>query len=163
MAISSASTSGAPAPTDTSTAAAQGEQGGGDAPMTTYTDPAGQFRFQYPQTWGKTTQPGESIRLTGADEFISVTIAPNPLATASPGYKGGALKPYKVAGTDGAMVAYTWQLPKSAVSGKPVPSSGNRYYIPGPGGKIAIFTYSSPTRTYDPAGTDDFANTFTWR
>lgn len=176
MAISSASTSGAPAPTDTSTAAAQGEQGGGDAPMTTYTDPAGQFRFQYPQTWGKTTQPGESIRLTGADEFISVTIAPNPLppldfgkldapglATASPGYKGGALKPYKVAGTDGAMVAYTWQLPKSAVSGKPVPSSGNRYYIPGPGGKIAIFTYSSPTRTYDPAGADDFANTFTWR
>jgi len=43
-----------------------------------------------------------------------------------------------------------------------VPSSGNRYYIPGPGGKIAIFTYSSPTRTYDPAGADDFANAFTW-
>ncbi len=173
-AIGSASNSGAPAPTNTS-AAAQGEQGGGDAPTTTYSDPVSKFRFQYPQAWGKTTQPGEAIRFTGADEFISVTVttttqAPIAFAQAdaaaltasSPGFKGAGVKSYTVAGTNGAMVAYTWQLPKSAVSGKPVPSSGNRYYIPGPGGKIAIYTYSSPTRTYDPAGADDFANTFKW-
>ncbi|MHB8644301.1 MAG: hypothetical protein ACYDAR_00770 [Thermomicrobiales bacterium] len=168
-----ATTANAPANTS---AAAQGEQGGGDAPTTTYTDPAGQFHFLYPQTWGKTTQAGESIRFTGADEFISVTVTTttqSPVAFAqadaaaltasSPGFKGAAVKAYKVAGTNGAMVAYTWELPKSAVTGKPVPSSGNRYYIPGPGGKVAIFTYSSPTRTYDPAGADDFANTFKWR
>ncbi|GEM_PF-610701 len=174
-----ATAAGAPTPANaaasTSAPVVQGEQGGGDAPTTTYSDPAGQFRFQYPQTWGKTTQPGEAIRFTGADEFISVTVttttqAPVAFAQAdaaaltasSPGFKGAAVKTYKVAGTNGAMVAYTWELPKSAVTGKPVPSSGNRYYIPGPGGKIAIFTYSSPTRTYDPAGADDFANTFKW-
>jgi len=174
-AIGSASNSGAPAPTNTSAAVAQGEQGGGDAPTTTYSDPVSKFRFQYPQAWGKTTQPGEAIRFTGADEFISVTVTTttqSPVAFAqadaaaltasSPGFKGAGVKTYTVAGTNGAMVAYTWELPKSAVSGKSVPSSGNRYYIPGPGGKIAIYTYSSPTRTYDPAGADDFANTFKW-
>ena len=30
------------------------------------------------------------------------------------------------------------------------------------GGRLAVFTYSSPTQAYDPAGADDFANTFKW-
>ena len=151
------------------------ETGGGDEPTATYTDPGGLFRFSYPRSWGQTTQPGEAIRLAGRDEFISVRIvdgAPAPLefgkddagvlAASSPGYQGKPLKAYTVAGQGGAMVAYNWQLPTSAVTGKPVPSSANRYYIPGPGGKLAVLTYSSPTQVYDPAGADDFANTFKW-
>ncbi len=156
-------------------AALGGEGGGGDAPTTTYTDPGGAFSFTYPSGWGTATQPGEAIRLTGRDEFISVQLvasAPAPLdygksdasalAAANPGFRGTPLKASKVAGQHGAMVAYTWQAPASAVTGKPVPSSANRYYIPGPGGKLAVFTYSSPTGTYDPAGADDFANAFAW-
>jgi hypothetical protein len=152
-----------------------GESGGSDEPTTTYTDPGGAFSFPYPRSWGQATQPGEAIRVTGRDEFIGISIVASapapldygtsdagPLAAASPGYQVQTLKVYKVAGQSGAMVAYTWQSPASAVTGKPVASSARRYYIPGPGGKLAVFTYSSPTRTYDPAGADDFANAFKW-
>jgi len=151
------------------------EGGGGDEPTVTSTAPDGTFSFQHPQSWEQTTQPGERIRYTGRDEFISITLvataqAPldyaradaGALASAFPGFQGTPLKAYTVAGQHGAMVAYTWQAPASAVTGKPVPSSARRYYIPGPGGTLAVYTYSSPTQTYDPAGADDFANAFKW-
>jgi len=170
-----------PAPTPTVAVAgtvapaAGGEGGGGDEPNISYAAPTGEFHFQHPQSWGQTTQPGESIRSTGRDEFISVTIVTTTqtpldyakadagaLTAASPGYQGKAPVARKIAGHDSATVAYTWQAGPSPVTGKMVPSSADRYYIPGPGGKLAVFTYSSPTATYDPAGADDFANTFVW-
>jgi len=177
-----ASTSAAPpAPTTpvavaaTVAPAAGGEGGGGDEPNIPYVAPAGAFHFPHPQSWGQATQPGESIRYTGRDEFISVTIVTTALApldyaradagaltAASPGYQGQAPVAQQVAGWAGALVAYTWQAGPSPVTGKMVPSSANRYYIPGPGGRLAVFTYSSPTGTYDPAGADDFANAFAW-
>ena len=150
--------------------------GSGDEPTVAYTDPTGLFSFQYPGSWGKTTQPGETIRFTGRDEFISLTITNTTqspldfakadlasLSKASPNFKSaGGPQAYKVAGQNGAMIAYTWQAGPSPVTGKLVASSANRYYIPGPGGKLAIYTYSSPTNNYDPAGADDFANAFKW-
>jgi len=155
--------------------AAAGEAGGGDAPNVGYVAPGSAFSFQHPQGWGQTTQSGESIRFTGRDEFISVSIVTTALApldyaradagaltAASPGYQGQAPVAQQVAGQNGAMVAYTWQAGPSPVTGKAVPSSANRYYIPGPGGKLAVFTYSAPTGAYDPAGADDFANAFKW-
>lgn len=155
---------------------AGGEAAGGDEPTVVFRDPSGQFTFEHPRSWGQTTQPGETARFTGRDEFIAVRVVStsatplefgrtdaSALATASPGYKvTGALKAYKVAGKDGAMVAYTWQAGPSPVTGKLVPSSANRYYIPGPAGKLAVFTYSCPSQSYDPAGADDFANAFRW-
>lgn len=155
--------------------AAGGEAGGGDEPLKAYVDPAGQFSFQYPQSWGNTTQAGETIRFTGRDEFISLVITTTSLSpldfgkldipaltAASQAYKGDALKTYPVAGTNGAMVSYTWQAGPSPVTGKMIVSSARRYYIPGTGGKLAVFTYSSPTNTYDPFGADDFANGYKW-
>lgn len=158
-------------------AAAGGSEiaGTGDEPVLTYTNPNGQFSFQHAQSWGNTTKPPETIRFTGRDEFISISITSTNLSpvdfgkadaaaltAASPGFKGNALKTYPVVGTNGAMVSYTWQAGPSPVTGKMVPSSARRYYIPGAGGKMAVFTYSSPTNTYDPAGADDFANAFKW-
>lgn len=155
--------------------AAVSEAGGGDEPTVAYIDAAQHFRFDYPRSWGKTTQTGEAIRLTGRDEFISVAVVSSTqapldyakadapqLSAASAGYKSAGPKAYKVAGASGAMVAYTWEAGPSPVTGKQVPSSANRYYIPGPAGKLAVFTYSTPTSNYDPAGADDFANAFKW-
>lgn len=155
--------------------AAGGEAAGGDEPVRTYVDPTGQFSFQHAQSWGNTTKPGETIRFTGRDEFISIaitttTLSPlefakadaSALTAASPNFKGEAIKAYKVAGTTGAMESYTWQAGPSPVTGKMIASSARRYYIPGTGGKLAVFTYSSPTNTYDPFGADDFANSFKW-
>jgi hypothetical protein len=151
-----------------------GEEGG-DEPTVAFIDPAGQFSFERPQSWGRTTRDGETVRFTGRDEFISVAIvktAASPieygrgdaaaLAAASPGFKGGALTRVRISGRDVATVAYSWEAGPSPVTGKTVPSSANRYYIPGPAERLAVFTYSSPTRGYDPAGAVDFARTFTW-
>lgn len=153
----------------------KGEAQGGDEPTIVFKDPSGLFSMEHPQSWGQSSQPGETIRFTGRDEFISVTLVNTPAApldfgrtdsatlpTASPGYRAGKLIPFKVAGKDGAKTTYTWQAGPSPVTGKLVPSSVDRYYIPGQPGKLAIFTYSCPTRSYDPAGADDFANAFRW-
>lgn len=163
------------APPPAASDAPGGETGGGDEPTVRYSDPAGTYHFQHPQSWGQTTQPGDGVRFTGRDEFISVTIVTTALgpldyakadagalATASPGFQGKAPVAYNVAGQTGAVVAYTWQAGPSSVTGKAVPSAAKRYYIPGPGGKGAVFTYSSPTQSYDPAGADDFATAFAW-
>ncbi len=169
-----APTTGAVAPT-AAAAAGGGEAAGGDEPTVRFAAPTGDYHFQHPQSWGQTTRPGEGVRFTGRDEFISITIVATALApldyaksdagaltTASPGFQGQAPVAAKVAGTTGAVVAYTWQAGPSAVTGKAVPSAAKRYYIPGPGGKLAVFTYSAPTGAYDPAGADDFANAFAW-
>ena len=152
-----------------------GEAGAGDEPTVRYNAPDGAYHFLYPRSWGRTTRPGEDVRFTGRDEFISVTViatALGPLdyaradagalATASPGFQGQAPTAYTAAGRAEAVVAYTWQAGPSPVTGKAVPSAAKRYYIAGPGGKLAVFTYSGPTQTYDPAGADDFANAFAW-
>ncbi len=154
---------------------AVGEAVNGDEPTVTYSDATNHFRLDHPRSWGTSSPAGEVVRFTGRDEFISVAIvsttqAPLEYATAdvpqltaaSPGYKSAGPKTYTVAGASGAMVAYTWQAGPSPVTGKQVPSSANRYYIPGPAGKLAVFTYSSPTPNYDPAGADDFANAYRW-
>jgi hypothetical protein len=162
---------GQTAPTD----AEPGGEEGDDEPTVAFVDPGGQFSFQRPQSWGQTTQPGEVVRYSGRDEFLSLIVVTTPaapleygrtdaegLAAKTPGYKGGALKSIRLNGRDAASLPYTWEAGPSQVTGKLVPSSANRYYIPGNGGQLAVFTYSGPTRVYDPAGADDFAKTFKW-
>jgi hypothetical protein len=84
------------------------------------------------------------------------------LSAASPGYKSAGPKAFQVAGARGALLEYTWQAGPSAVTGKPVPSSANRYYIPGRGEKLAVFTYASAVNTFDREDSEDFANAFQW-
>jgi hypothetical protein len=147
----------------------------GDEPMLTYVDPNNQFRFLHPASWARSTPAGEAIRVTGRDQFMSVVVASTtqgPLefamaeaprvSAASPGYKSAGPRAFQVAGARGALLSYTWQAGPSSVTGKPVPSSANRYYIPGPGGKLAVFTYTSAVNTFDGEDSDDFANTFMW-
>jgi hypothetical protein len=146
-----------------------------DEPMLTYIDPNNQFRFLHPASWARSTPAGEAVRVTGRDQFMSVAListaqAPlefaaaetQQLSASSPGYASSGPKAFVVAGARGALLAYTWQAGPSAVTGKPVPSSANRYYIPGPGGKLAVFTYASAANTFDREDSDDFANTFQW-
>jgi hypothetical protein len=116
------------------------------------------------------------VRYTGRDEFISVTVVTTtlsaqsfatadqaPLAAASPGFQGRPLASVRLNAADSVMAAYTWNAGPSPVTGKLVPSSANRLYIPGPNGTLAVYTYSAPSQVYDPAGAADFANAFRWR
>lgn len=163
------------APITGGTTTTSADTGTGDEPTIVYTDPNGQFSFSHPRSWTNTTQSGETVRFTGRDEYISVTIVTTAVApldyanqdaptlkNASPGFQGQAPQTIQIAQVNGATIAYLWTAGPSAVTGKLVPSAANRYYLPGPNGKLAIYTYSSPTTTYDPAGAFDFANTFAW-
>jgi hypothetical protein len=71
-------------------------------------------------------------------------------------------KTLTVAGKRGAVLEYTWQAGPSPVTGKPVPSTAKRFYIPGPSQKLAVFTYASAAGTFDREDAADFANTFVW-
>jgi len=150
--------------------------GTGDEPNVVYTAPGGAFHFSHPQSWTQTTPAGETIRFTGRDEFISVTVVSTTLSPAdyatqdnaalvkaSPGFAGKAPVTVKINAGASAIVAYQWNAGPSAVTGKLVPSSANRLYIPGPNGTLAVYTYSAPNQTYDPAGAVDFVNTFGWQ
>jgi hypothetical protein len=147
----------------------------GDEPMQAYVDPNNQFRFIHPAGWARSAPAGEAIRVTGRDQYLSVAVisttqAPlefaeedsRRVATASPAYASAGPKAFQVAGARGALLQYTFQAGPSPVTGKPVSSSVNRYYIPGPGGKLAVFTYASAVNTFDGEDADDFANAFQW-
>jgi hypothetical protein len=153
-------------------ARAQVEGEGGEEATFRFVDPASRFSFEYPQSWGNSTQPGEDIRFTGADEFISVTIVDTALgplefgdsddvalAATLDSYQSRPLRTYN---TSTVVREYSWQAGPSPVTGKMVPSMAKRFYLLGPDGKLAIFTYSSPVRAYDPEGADDFATAFRW-
>jgi hypothetical protein len=99
---------------------------------------------------------------TGQPPLDFATTDVQQLAAATPGYTASQPKTSRVAGAPGAIVQYKFEAPPSAVTGKPVPSQAHRYYIPGPGGKLAVFTYASAANTFDREDADDFANTFEW-
>ncbi len=156
-------------------AAAEPRGEGGEEATAIFVDPRGRFSIEHPQTWGASTQPREDVRFVGRDEFISVTIVntalspmdyangdASALSTANTGYQGQPARSFPMRGATGAVVAYVWQAGPSVVTGKMVPSSAKRYYLPGPGGKLAVLTLSSPVQLYDPEGADDLANTFKW-
>jgi hypothetical protein len=147
-----------------------------DEPMLSYVDQTHQFRFIHPAAWARSNPAGEAIRVSGRDQFMSVAVVSTPngplefaatdaqqLAASTPGFSaGGHPKSFAVAGTRGALLDYIWQAGPSPVTGKPVPSTAKRYYIPGPAQKLAVFTYTGATSTFDREDADDFANTFVW-
>jgi hypothetical protein len=152
---------------------AQGE--GGEEPTVVFVDPTGRFSVEHPSSWATSTPPREDVRFTGRDEFISVTIVNTALSAmdfastdtaalsaATTGYQSQPARGFQMRGATGAVVAFGWEAGPSPVTGKVVPSSAKRYYLPGPGGKLAILTVSSPVQLYDPEGADDLANTFKW-
>jgi hypothetical protein len=147
----------------------------GDEPMQAHVDATNQFRFIHPASWAKSTPSGEAVRVSGRDQFMSVAVVSTgqpvldfaatdaqQLATASQGYSSTGPKSSKVAGAPGALVQYRFEGPPSPVTGKPVPSQAYRYYIPGPSGKVAVFTYASAVNTFDREDAEDFANAFQW-
>jgi hypothetical protein len=171
-----AANSGDAPPANGTGTSAEAPSGGGDEPNVVYQASSGAFHFSHPQSWTQTTQPGETIRFTGRDEFISVTLVHTSLSpadyaakdqaalvAASPNFQGKAPVAVHVKAGDGVMVAYAWTAGPSPVTGKTVPSAANRTYIAGPNGALAVYTYSAPMQVYDPYGAADFVNLFSWQ
>ena len=58
-----------------------------------------------------------------------------------------------------AVMSYTWETPRSAVTGKPVAEQADRYYIDLGDGRLAVLTGSAPKANFDREQVRDIALT----
>lgn len=147
----------------------KGGEGGGETGLAIFADTANRISIGYPSAWRKTSD--QPLTFTGQDEFIAVEVRPratDPLAAAkadqsavqanSPGFALVSL----AASTEvknASVMSYTWELPKSSVTGKPVPERADRYYIDLGDGRMAVVTGSYPKATFDREQVRDIALT----
>lgn len=117
------------------------------------TNPA--FTIQYVEGWQVSQQPdGVVIRDKDSSETVSI-VAPQadvpgyvastdlPILQAQLGFKLGKQDTVKVGGTSYVHLVYHMPAPPDPVTGKQVPSTVDRYYVPGPNG-LAIVSLSTP-------------------
>jgi hypothetical protein len=117
------------------------------------TNPA--FSIQYVEGWQVSQQPdGVVIRDKDSSETVSiaapetdvkgyVTSTDLPALQAQSGFKLVSRDIVKVGGSNDIHLVYHLPAPPDPVTGKQVPSTVDRYYIPGPGG-LAIVSLSTP-------------------
>jgi hypothetical protein len=117
------------------------------------TNPA--FSIQYVEGWQVSQQPdGVVIRDKDSSETVSI-VAPQadvpgyvastdlPVLQAQSGFKLVKQDTVKVGGTSYVHLVYHVPAPPDPVTGKQVPSTVDRYYVPGPNG-LAVVSLSTP-------------------
>ena len=113
------------------------------------------FSIQYVEGWQVTTQPdgvlihdkdsSETVKLVNlpTDMAAYITSTDLPSLQSQAGYKLIKQDAIKVGGATYQHLAYHVLSPADAVTGKQVPLTVDRYYVPGPS-KLAIVSLSSP-------------------
>ncbi len=147
----------------------EGGENGGETPLVAFQDPAGKITVSYPSTWQKTSD--QPLTFTGQDEFLSIEIRPGggdlvaaakadqaAVESVAPGLKLSGIVASKEV-KDSAVMSYTWENPRSAVTGKPVAERADRYYIDLGDGRIAVLTGSAPKANFDREQIRDIALT----
>lgn len=147
----------------------EGGENGGETPLVAFQDPAGKVAVSYPSTWQKTSD--QPLTFTGQDEFLSIEIRQaggDPVAAAkadqaavesvAPGFKLTGIVASKEV-KNSAVMSYTWETPRSAVTGKPVAEQADRYYIDLGDGRLAVLTGSAPKANFDREQVRDIALT----
>jgi hypothetical protein len=145
------------------TASAPEPSGGtttGDVPdnavFLTYHGPGPAFSIQYVEGWQVTPQPDGGVEIRDKDSSETVAIQPTPAdlgrwiaATdlpnlrTQPGFSLVKQDRVKVGPATYDHVAYHVTSPPDPVTGKSVPLSVDRYYVPGPAG-LAVVSLSTP-------------------
>jgi hypothetical protein len=132
---------------------------GGDIPdnavFLTYHSAAGGFSIQYVEGWQVSTQPdgvvikdkdsSETVVLVAASSDVAGYVSATDLPTleAQAGFKLIKQDSVKVGSKTYVHLAYHLPAPPDPVTGKRVPATVDRYYVPGPGG-LAIISLSTP-------------------
>lgn len=131
----------------------------GDVPdnavFLTYVGGRPAFSIQYVEGWQVNEQPdGILIRDKDSSETVAI-VAPQadvpgfvastdlPALQAQSGFKLGEQNTAKVGGTSYVHLVYHVPAPPDPVTGKQVPSTVDRYYVPGPNG-LAVVSLSTP-------------------
>ena len=150
-----------------------GEAGGVEAALVTYSDAAQGFAIGHPGGWTQDTAVTKGVKFVGGDDYLTlefvtppagtdaITYAQNDVAavtSAFPGFKQIDIK----ASTEvkNAIVFGFTADEKSAVTGKTFTAHNERYYMPLADGRIAILTVVGPENHYDREGVRDIALTF---
>jgi hypothetical protein len=117
------------------------------------TNPA--FTIQYVEGWQVTPQvDGVVIRDKDSSEAVAIRTAQADIPTvvissdlsalqAQPGFKLDQKNTVKVGGSTYVHLVYHLPAPPDPVTGKQVPSTVDRYYVPGPNG-LAVVSLSTP-------------------
>jgi hypothetical protein len=131
----------------------------GDVPdnavFLTYRGGNPRFTIQYVEGWQVAPAPdGLVIRDKDSSEVVSI-VAPQadvasyvgltdlPALEAQPGFKPGKQDTVTIRGTRYIHLVYHLPAPADPVTGKKVPSTVDRYYVPGPNG-LAVVSLSTP-------------------
>ncbi len=151
----------------------EGEEGGVEAALVTYSDSAQGFAIGYPGPWTQDTSVTEGVKFVGGDDYFTLEFVTPPAGTdvmdfaqsqvaavvaAFPGFKQIDLKASSEV-KDAVILGFTADG-KSAITGKTFTAHNEIYYIPLADGRIAVLTVVSPENHYDREGVRDIALTF---
>ena len=150
-----------------------GEAGGVEAALVTYSDSAQGFAIGYPGPWTQDTSVTSGVKFVGGDdsmtlEFVTptagtdtMTYAQNDVAAVQAAFSG--FKQLSLAAStevQNAIILGFEANGKSAVTGKEFTAHNERYYMPLADGRIAVLTVVGPSNHYDREGVRDIALTF---
>lgn len=150
----------------------EGEEGGVEEALVTYTDAAQHFSIGHPGSWTRDTAVTTGVKFDGGDSTMRLEFGPMAagadlmaearqdeaaLAGTFPGFKEVGLAPSTE--VDGAVVLGFTADGTSAVTGKTYTARGDRYYIPLDDVRRAVLTVVGPESLYDREGVRDIALT----
>jgi hypothetical protein len=151
----------------------EGEEGGVEAMLVTFSDAAQGFAIGYPSTWTQDKAFTNGVKFVGGDDWMTLefvtppagtdamTYAENDIAAVSaafPNFSQLSLEPSTEV-KDAVILGFTSDG-SSAVTGKSFTAHNERYYMPLPDGRIAVLTVFGPENQYDREGVRDIALTF---
>ncbi len=151
----------------------EGEEGGVEAALVTYSDSTQGFAIGYPSPWTQDTSVTEGVKFVGGDDYFTLEFVAPPAGTdvlayaqsevtavtaAFPGFKQIDLKASTEV-KDAIILGFTADG-KSAITGKTFTAHNEIYYIPLADGRIAVLTVVGPENHYDREGVRDIALTF---
>ncbi|SRR5258708_3440572 len=160
------------------TAAHQDQGPSGDIPdSATYLVFHGtRYSLEYVEGWVQQVQPGDGVRFSDKDSFISVslqampqisldTYAHGPGMTASAAefqqFSGPSVQSVTLPAGAAALLTFQGLSAPDPVTGKTVTLAINRYYIPGPNA-LAVLTEASPVGVDNVDGFRRIAQRYTW-
>ena len=177
-AATSAPPPGSTAPGESQAPDTGGGTTSGDVPdnavFLTYQQTALGFSIQYVEGWQVTTRPdGVVIHDKDSSETVTVTKLPTDVAAyikstdlaaleAAAGFKVIKQDTVKVAGATYDHLAYHVLSPADPVTGKQVPSTVDRYYVPG-SSQLAIISLSTPDGVDNVDAFRQMIESFGWR
>lgn len=151
----------------------EGEEGGVEAMLVTFSDAAQGFAVGYPSTWTQDKAFANGVKFVGGDDWMTLEFVTPPAGTDAMTYAKDDVAAVSAAFTnfkqlslepsaevkDAIILGFTSDG-TSTVTGKSFTAHNERYYMPLPDGRIAVLTVFGPENHYDREGVRDIALTF---